>query len=720
MKRLRLCVHGAVQGVGFRPFVYRLAKELQLAGWVRNGAQGVTIEVEGVRIEEFRERLVRERPPRSAIQSLEGIELDAAGHADFEILESEGGRKTAIVLPDMATCAECLAEIFDPGDRRYRYPFTNCTHCGPRYSIILSLPYDRASTTMSRFTMCDLCRAEYEDPASRRFHAQPNACPACGPKLVLWGSAGKMLAERVEALAAARTALQDGRIVAMKGVGGFLLLADARNQGTVAELRRRKRRGAKPFAIMARSLDQARELCSVSPAEARLLTSPECPIVLLDRRVDLAVAPGNPLLGIMLPSSPLHHLIVDGPLVATSGNLSEEPLATDEHEALSRLAGIADLFLVHDRPIARPVDDSVARIMAGREMILRRARGYAPLPLTLSEAAPPILAVGGHLKSTVAIAVDRHLFVSPHVGDLDNAQTLDAFEATVDALGRLYDFRPEAIACDLHPDYASTAYARKSGVPVFAVQHHEAHIRAAMLENEIEVPALGIAWDGTGYGHDGTLWGGEFLRMRDGGCERVATFRPFPLPGGAIRDLRRTAAGLLFEVRGTADDSLVGDMLRKGIRSPRTSGVGRLFDAVAAITGVCDRATFEGQAAMALEFAIGEGDGCYELPLRDGILDTAPLVEAILRDLHLPVSQISLRFHNALVEAIVRVAHHAEEPRVVLSGGCFQNRYLLERTVARLSEEGFQPYWPQRIPPNDGGISVGQAAAAIALLAKKR
>ncbi len=763
--RLKIAVRGAVQGVGFRPFVHRLAAELGLAGWVNNSVEGVFIEAEGSRagLEEFLARLQTEKPARSFIQSLESWWLDAAGYAGFEIRPSEtGGGKTAIIMPDLATCPECLREIFDPRNRRHLYPFTNCTHCGPRFSIVESLPYDRANTSMKRFAMCPECEQEYRDPANRRFHAQPNACPKCGPHLELWDAAGAVIATHHEALLQAANTVRAGKILALKGIGGFQLMAAARNEDAMRLLRERKQREEKPFAVMYPSLDAVRADCHVTNAEARLLVSPESPIVLLRRLAARAssVAPGNPNLGVMLPYSPLHHLFMfelKFPVVATSGNLSDEPICIDEREALQRLRNIADVFLVHDRPIVRHIDDSVARVVLGREQVLRRARGYAPLPVRLTTGKPatalgpdsPILAVGGHLKNTVALAIGPQVFVSQHIGDLETVQSYEAFLGVINDFQRLYEAEPRVIASDGHPDYLSTQFAasfvaREAGRRGVAVQHHIAHVLACAAENELAPPVLGVSWDGTGHGLDGTIWGGEFFLLTESACRRLAHFRQFRLPGGerAVREPRRAALGLLYELKGEsafaegglplmksfAAGELAGlqGMLKGGVNSPLTSSAGRLFDAVAALLGIRQVVRFEGQAAMELEFAMGDvktNEGysfaldCKEKTGADSMLvvDWGPTVRDILADLkrEAPAALISAKFHNALAEVIVAVARRAGQPQVALSGGCFQNRYLTERTAARLEQEGFRPYWHQRIPPNDGGIALGQIIATL-------
>ncbi|MBN1433134.1 carbamoyltransferase HypF [Candidatus Fermentibacterales bacterium] len=757
--RLRCIVRGAVQGVGFRPFVYRLARSGGLDGWVMNGPEGVVVEVEGDpdAISRFRTALTTQAPPRSHVAGVESSYLDAVGFERFEIRQSDATEAPSTsVLPDIATCGDCLRELFDPGDRRYRYPFINCTNCGPRYSIIESLPYDRPGTVMREFEMCPLCRAEYEDPENRRFHAQPNACPECGPRLELLEPGGTRLAIRDEALSVAVEAILDGRVVALKGVGGFQLVCDARSSQAVSSLRTRKQRGDKPFALMYPDIEALRAHCGVSAWERELLLSPESPIVILDRTIEsregvLApeVAPGNPCIGAMLPYSPLHHLLMRDlgiPVVATSGNLSEEPICISNPEALERLAGIADLFLAHDRRIARNVDDSVARVVLDRPVILRRARGYAPMPLDLpSSDGPTVLAVGPMLKNTVGLGVGNQAYLSQHVGDLETAASRTAFRDVVEGLTGLYAATPGIVACDLHPDYFSTLFASTSGVPVVRVQHHLAHVLSCMAENHLEPPVLGVSWDGTGYGPDGTVWGGEFLAVGDNDVERVASLRPFPLPGGdaAVREPFRSAMGLLMEMNGGSLDGLpeLGclerldpaglDALQKavaaGINSPRTSSVGRLFDAVASICDLCHVNLFEGQAAMMLEHAIREparenvlSDRTDPGWQREGavagtplIVDWEPMVHLILtmRLQDTPLEVISRAFHDWLSSAICGVAKRVGVSRVALTGGCFQNRYLTERATMDLEAAGLRPYRHQRVPPNDGGVSLGQLAA---------
>jgi hydrogenase maturation protein HypF len=758
LQRVRLHVQGAVQGVGYRPFVYRLATRLDLAGWIINDPTGVTIEAEGsgTVLAAFVGSLRSESPPRAIVHAVSARDIPPTGAAGFTIRESGAtGERTTVVLPDTATCGECMVEVRDARDRRASYAFTNCTNCGPRFSIVRALPYDRPNTTMAGFAMCAACAAEYADPLDRRFHAQPNACAECGPRLALRDRFGEPLTD-ADPVAAAAAALRDGAIVAVKGIGGFHLLVDAANAEAVAMLRRRKRRPAKPFAVMAASVAQARTFVAIDDVAAALLESAEAPIVLLRRRVTAAlvlpdaIAPHNPDIGVMLPATPLHHLLLDsfgGPVVATSGNLSEEPICTDEAEAVVRLAGIADLFLVHDRPIERHVDDSVAAIIDGEPRLLRRARGYAPLPVLLPAPVPPILAVGPHMKNTVALSRGVQAFISQHIGELDAPESQRAFARVAADFLRLYDAKPVAIAHDLHPDYASTTWAKAAavefGVPALGVQHHHAHMAACMAENNVSEAVLGVVWDGTGYGTDGTIWGGELLLGDAAGYERVAHLLPFRLPGGeaAVREPRRVAAALLYEALG--EDHVVGGnvpalnvftpaqrrtlahMLRSGLNAPVTTSAGRLFDGIAALLGICGVATFEGEAAIRLEHAADDGErGAYDLPaltVSEGApmqLDWRPLLLALLDDARrgVAVGVIAARVHNAMVAAMVEQAELAGCGRVALTGGCFQNRLLTERAAAALRRRGFAVLQHRLVPPNDGGVSLGQIVIASARL----
>jgi hydrogenase maturation protein HypF len=750
MKRIKIIIQGAVQGVGFRPFVYRLADEMKLNGWIINSSQGVFIEAESDKdiLEKFIFRVRDERPPRSYIQSMEFSYLDPVGYKSFEIRKSKDeGDKTVLVLPDIAVCDDCLKEIFHPENRRYLYPFTNCTNCGPRFSIIEELPYDRHNTTMSEFEMCDECKEEYGNPKDRRFHAQPNACPKCGPHIELWDSNGDFTSDNNDALIDVIDLIKKGKIVAIKGIGGFHLMADAGNEESAKRLRKRKNREEKPFALMFPNLESIKNYCDVSELEKRLLQSPECPIGLLKKKninntFELS-APGNPYLGVMLPYAPLHHILMKGlgfPVIATSGNISDEPICTDENEAVKRLQGIADFFLVHNRPIVRHVDDSIARIISGREMIIRRARGYAPLPIKINTGKENIIAVGPHLKNTIALNIGKNVFISQHIGDLETAEAYRAFSTVINDLTQIYDTDPKIIVSDTHPDYESTRFAEKSGLDSYKVQHHYAHILSCMAENEIEGDVLGVSWDGSGLGTDGTIWGGEFLLIQGNDFKRIGHLRPFKLPGGekAVKEIWRTEIGLLFEIFmdrtfeifdakfkllcPAQELSILKRMLMKNINSPLTSSAGRLFDAVSSIMNISNYASYEGKAAMQLEFSIMNsktGDS-YPFEIKKEkisendfkyIADWEPMIREIIKDVSKKKQTsgiIATKFHNTLSEIIVSIAKRVNNKRVVLSGGCFQNKYLIEKTITLLQRKGFQVYWHQRVPTNDGGISLGQ------------
>jgi hydrogenase maturation protein HypF len=752
-----------VQGVGFRPFVYNLARNLGLGGWVQNSVRGVSIEIEGEcdRTRVFLEELQNNPPTHARLEKLEITELKTLGDNIFQILPSQtcNLNKSVPILPDSATCPQCLQEIRDPQNRRYRYPFNNCTHCGPRFSIIESLPYDRPHTTMRHFTMCPECLKEYQDPQNRRFHAQPNACHRCGPHLEVWNLQGETLSKGWEALLLTAAAIREGKIVALKGLGGFHLVVDARNQAAVERLRERKRRPDKPLALMYPSLDTVEGDCFVSLQERQLLLSPEAPIVLLKSRNNKICAPGiapnNPYLGVMLPSTPLHHLLLEElgfPIVATSGNLANEPICIDEVEALQRLGGIADLFTIHNRAISRPIDDSILRAIDGQPSVLRRARGYIshfrlPKIFNLQERKiPTILALGGHFKNTIALSIDDCIILSQHLGDLDRPETIARFRETIEYLLNIYEIEPSAIAGDLHPDYYSTQFAHQFAqkIPVIPIQHHHAHILSCMAEHQLQPPVLGIAWDGTGWGLDGTIWGGEFLQIEENfSFNRLAHLRQFHLLGGerAVKEPRRLGLAVLYQCFGDAvwqmkelpcvqacsqeELKIFSTMLAKNVRVPLTSSMGRLFDAIASILGLAERISFEGQAAMALEFAIGDLNSeeiyPYELVESESgstILDWKPIVLAIVRDWQNGWERgaIALKFHNTLVDAIVTIAQKCAIETIVFSGGCFQNRYLLEKALAFLHREGFTPFWQQQIPTNDGGIAIGQILGAIQLL----
>jgi hydrogenase maturation protein HypF len=746
--RSQLRVEGIVQGVGFRPFVHGLATRLGLAGLVGNDAHGVFVEVEGseVAVEAFRAGLEREAPPLAVIERVTAVPLPATGAAGFEIVASRGsGERSALVSPDTATCADCLADLADPGDRRYRYPFTNCTNCGPRFTIVRDVPYDRPNTTMVGFAMCPACAAEYHDPTDRRFHAQPTCCPACGPRPRLLGGA-----ERAgEPISEAAGLLVEGAVVAVKGLGGYHLAADAASEPAVAALRSRKHREDKPFAVMVPDLDWARRLCRVDDVEARVLASPRRPIVLLARRPDAPlagqVAPGNRSLGLMLPYTPLHHLLlaeVGRPIVLTSGNLSDEPIAYQDDDARQRLGGIADWFLVHDRPIHMRTDDSVTRVFAGRELPLRRSRGYAPQPLALPwPFRRPVLACGAELKSTFCVAKGRHAFVSHHIGDLENYETLRSFTEGIEHFRRLFDVIPELVAHDLHPEYLSTKYALDlEGVELLGVQHHHAHVAACLADNGEAGKVIGVAFDGTGWGDDGTVWGGEVLAADLRSFERLGHLATVPLPGGAaaIREPWRMAAVYLEAAFGEAVPERLGvvarnqarwnrvlSLARSGVGSPPTSSAGRLFDAVAALLDVRDAINYEGQAAVELEQRADPREpGAYRARIEGGRpfrIAGADLVRAAVEDLAAGARPevVAARFHNGVAAAVVAGCSLAREATglgtVALSGGVFQNLLLLERTVAGLKARGFRVLVHGRVPPNDGGISLGQAAIAGAV-----
>ena len=741
MTRVRVQVDGVVQGVGFRPFVYRLALQHQLGGWVLNRPDGVRLEAEGgaEAVRAFLLALERECPAAARIRCVAITELPDAGDTRFDILPSEASAETRPSLPaDLAICRDCARELATPADRRFGYPFTNCTACGPRYSIIASLPYDRPRTSMAGFPLCPACEREYRDPLDRRFHAQPVACPACGPKLTLSGYAGP------DPIAAAAQGLLAGEVLALKGLGGFQLLVDATRPAAVARLRARKQREDKPFAVMFATLAAVRKDCVVSAAEAALLGSPEAPVVLLRRRrggaVVEAVAPGNPRLGALLPTTPLHVLLVEAvgrPLVCTSGNVAEEPMCITEQEARQRLGAVADRFLGHDRPILRPVDDSVVRLDPHGPTLLRRARGYAPLAHPVSGAGPPVLALGAQQKSTLCLLSGGQAVVSQHLGDLHSAEGAGLLARTVTDLLAFFRVEPARLACDLHPDYASTRLGERLasawGLPLVRVQHHHAHIAAVAAEWGLDGPVTGLAWDGAGLGPDGSLWGGEALWVEGARWRRTAHLKSFPLPGGAaaLREPARSALGLLWAAQGSGAFAhaqawfppraleVLAAMLARDLNTPATTSIGRLFDAVAALLGLRTGPGFEGQAAMAVEFAAlsSQAPGSYPWGLTEGALlvaDPAPLLAALLEDRRRGrgVELCARRFHQSLAELALAMARHGGQPRVVLAGGCFQNALLLRLVRARLAGEGFQPFSPQVFPPHDGAIALGQACIA--------
>lgn len=750
--RRQIDVAGIVQGVGFRPYVYRLAIERKLAGNVSNSASGVSIEIEGPldSVEEFVRQLPAEAPPLSQITRVQVREVPAVGDCDFRILASQRGNPVrTLISPDVAICSDCLRELCDPRDRRYRYPFINCTNCGPRFTIVRDIPYDRPYTSMAGFRMCPACQAEYDDPLNRRFHAQPNACKECGPQVELWNNKGRNVFA-VNPVAAAAAGLGAGLVVAVKGLGGFHLAVDATNPAALALLRERKRRVEKPFAVMVRDLQTASELCELTTGAREALTSPPHPIVLLRKRNTFVlpdeIAPRNRDLGIFLPYTPLHHvLFAEGEfsaLVMTSGNLSEEPIAIDNHEAVERLRGLADCFLVHDRPILLRCDDSVVRVVDGKARQLRRSRGFVPVPIFLNEELPPILAVGGELKNAVCLTQGKHAFLSQHIGDLENLESYRFFEEAIEHLERILEIKPGIVAYDLHPGYFSTKWALdQKNVQLVGVQHHHAHIASCMAENHLEGRVIGFALDGTGYGTDGKIWGGEVLIADYDDFQRFAHFDYIPMPGGdkAIREPWRMAAAYLFHhfgrdfldwkipfVRGV-HRSQVETLLRMiegKVNSPLTSSCGRLFDAVAALVGVRSQVNYEAQAAIELEMMITneDDDSGYSMELRTSdraqSIDTRPMFREILADLEaqVPVATISRRFHNGLVSVFTRVANHIRAQnswnRVCLSGGTFHNSYLLSRLQRELKLHGFDVFTHSAVPAGDGGLSLGQAVIA--------
>lgn len=755
--RKRIHVRGIVQGVGFRPFVYNLAQTLGLTGYVLNSSAGVTIEIEGndAGVETFLCAL-RTRPPALAqISEISSADTEPLGDAEFSIRASEAQENEFVLIsPDVATCDDCWRDFGDRNNRRYGYAFTNCTNCGPRYTIIRDIPYDRPFTTMAAFKMCELCEAEYHDPANRRFHAQPNACAVCGPSLAFNGG------DRSSSiLLDVRARLHQGCIVAIKGLGGFLLACDAENDRSVALLRKRKRRSDKPFALMARDIAAVESFCVVSDADRAALLSPRSPIVILPRREGAAlsssIAPANNTIGVMLPYTPLHYLLfsdcADEPsqfraLVMTSGNISDEPIVISNDEAWQRLQGVADFFLFHNRDIYMRADDSVVRTFAGRERVLRRSRGYVPQPVDLGIEFHELLACGAELKNTFCLTKDRFAILSQHIGDLENYETLQFFEETLANLRKLFRVQPCAVAHDLHPSYMSTRLAL--GLPIerkIGVQHHHAHIASCMAENHLHDKVIGVAFDGTGYGTDGNIWGGEFLIANFAGFERRAHLRYVPLAGGdaAVREPWRMGLSYLRDTFGA--HALPGDldfhcaiperrvkvvdtMIARRFQTVETSSCGRLFDAVASLTGVRHEVSFEGQAAIALEACVDQGvDESYRFNVDDGApaqLDMRPMIEDIVRDLSAGrhAGYISACFHNTLAAAILEICARLRKSdginRVCLSGGTFQNVYLVERTVAALGRAGFGVSLQTMVPPNDGGISLGQAVIANELLRK--
>ncbi len=755
-KLAKIGVRGVVQGVGFRPFVYRLAQEHNLKGWVRNTSESVEIEVEGNEetLNNFLINLRMKAPPMARIERIEATFYPPNDYTEFQILKSLSQKgKYQLVSPDIATCEDCKREIFCPTDHRFRYPFTNCTNCGPRFTIIDDIPYDRPKTTMHKFEMCPECQQEYDDPLDRRFHAQPNACPKCGPGLELVDGNGNPI-ECNDVIKAASELLKAGKILALKGLGGFQLACDATNEAAVNLLRSRKRRPSKPLAVMVATLEAIEKHCLVSPEERKLLQSLECPIVLLrwkhsSSNISPAIAPNLKYLGVMLPYTPLHHILlreVGLPLVMTSGNLSEEPIAKDNDEALTRLRGIADYFLLHNRGISGRYDDSVYMV-EGKPQAIRRARGYAPYPIFLPFKSKQILACGAELKNTFCLTKDEHAFLSQHIGDMENEETLGHFENTIELYKKLFRIEPEILAYDMHPEYLPTKYALQAGsgrgLSLTPVQHHHAHIVSCLVENEVDGPIIGVAFDGTGYGTDGTIWGGEFLLADWHSFRRVGHLEYVPLPGGeaAIKKPYRMTLSYLYTLLGEGfsleglpfsklepiELEIIRQQLRRGINCPLTSSAGRLFDAVSALVGVREEIDYEAQAAIELEMLtpneVGEFDAKsypFYIVEQQGmkVVKLGELFFAVVQDVknQVPVPIISLKFHNTMAQIIARmcklIARESRITQVALSGGVFQNRLLLKLATAALQTEGFSVLTHHLVPCNDGGISLGQAVIA--------
>lgn len=740
--RRAIRVRGVVQGVGFRPSVVRLARGAGLTGFVRNDSEGVWIEVEGgvQAVDGFASLLRAHAPALARIDSLACHEVEPRGDRDFRVEDSVSTDHSGALVPvDAATCDACVRELFDPRDRRYRYPFINCTDCGPRFTIVIEVPYDRARTTMAAFRMCSACSNEYDDPSNRRYHAEPNACPACGPRVTLV-EAEHVVARDDGAIVGGIARIERGAIVAVKGLGGYQLALDARNDSAVDRLRARKRRPHKPLALMARDMAVVHRIAQLTPAAHAALSSPARPIVLLPRRHDAQiaanVAPGSHEIGVMLPATALHHMLLErGPdlLVVTSGNRADEPIALDEAEANEALVGIADATLVHDRPIHTRTDDSVVRVVASAVQPVRRARGFVPDAVALPGAGPCVLAVGAQLKSTVCVTRGSEACLSQHIGDLDGVKARDFFEETIAKLNRLLGVRPEVVAHDLHPDYASTRWALGTGLPTIAVQHHHAHVVSCMAEHGHLDPVIGVAFDGTGCGPEGELWGGELLLADRARFRRLGALRPIRLPGGeaAIREPWRAALSVLIDA-GVSVEALhlpgdraraVGQILARGVCSPAATGAGRWFDAIAAILGLREAISYEGQAAVELEALAARGSDvrAYSFEIEGDepfSVDLRPVARAVWSDLHAHVhpADIALRFHRTIATAVARGCVRARAAHgvnvVALSGGCFQNRILSESTLALLERDGFDVLLHRKVPPNDGGVALGQAAVA--------
>jgi hydrogenase maturation protein HypF len=749
--RLSIDIKGAVQGVGFRPFIHRIASELNLTGFVLNSTSGVSIEVEGDKssLDQFLFSIQTDKPRFAVITNLEFTFLDPVGYNKFEIRESQKFENiTTLILPDISICNECLEEMFNPNNRRYLYPFINCTNCGPRFSIIEKLPYDRPNTTMKNFVMCEDCKKEYEDIFNRRYHAQPIACHDCGPQIELYNNSAILITTHHSALLNCIEKIHEGKIIALKGIGGFQLIVDASNEKAIIELRSRKQRDQKPFALMFPNIEFVKSICELTMEEELALCSPETPIVLLRKKavnntiVSNNVAINNPYLGVMLPYSPLHHLLLkefDRPIIATSGNLSEEPMCISSQEAFIRLKNIADFFLTHNRPIFRHVDDSIVRVVKGKRTLLRRARGFAPLPIKLNckQDKTKIFALGGHLKNTIALKIDDSVFLSQHIGDLSTAESFTSFKKVINDFQELYNVKPDIIATDMHPEYLSTKYSFEITNNVQLIQHHFAHVASCRAENEVDGDALGVSWDGTGYGDDKSIWGGEFFISGNDTYKHVGSFKKFYLPGGeaAVKESKRSAIGILYSIYG---DNLIEhipetiikqylknehrqilNLIEKKINTPETSSVGRLFDAVSSLLGICHKSTYEGEAAMMLEFVADRSESSsYKFSVENNnklIVNWMPIIKAVLSDIDDKArpKKISAKFHNTLAKIILEIAEITKFEKIILSGGCFQNVFLLERTIDLLEEKNKKVYWHQRVPPNDGGISLGQIAACF-------
>ncbi len=747
----RIDVNGIVQGVGFRPFVYNLALQYDLKGEVANTAAGVSILLEGSPegIQAFETDLTENCPPLAHIVEITARSASVKPYTEFRIVKSRGqARMSTLISPDVSICDDCLRELFDPNDRRYLYPFINCTNCGPRYTIIDDIPYDRPTTSMRHFKMCDACQTEYDDPTNRRFHAQPNACAQCGPHVSLYDNRCKSL-NTEDSIKMAAELIHQGQIVAVKGLGGYHLVVDALNSDAVMRLRRRKLREEKPFAIMSPDLESIREYARVRPEEETLLTSVQRPIVLLQKRnpnlISEAVAPGNKYWGVMLPYTPLHCLLLKNgfsALVMTSANLSEEPIAIDNEDAFERLADIADVFLTHNRDIYLRSDDSILKYTAGHKRYIRRSRGFVPIPVFLNREVPSILACGAELKNTICLTKGDKAFLSQHIGDLENMMTLDFFKLTVAHLQRILEVQPEIIACDMHPDYLSSLFAREqTDTRVIEVQHHHAHVVSCMSEHKLEGTVIGLAFDGTGYGPDGTIWGGEVLVADSRQFERAAHLAEVPMPGSnaAIKEPWRMAISYLHATFGENvldldlpllkeiehhKINILLEMILKGVNCPQTSSLGRLFDAVAAIAGIRQQVNFEGQAAMELEMlAAGPSDAIYDIQwTTHGPFEIQPqtIIRAVVQDVHngLSPAEISFKFHQTLIalfaEICETIRRRHDLNRVILSGGCFQNSLLLKGLIGQLEAKHFEVYAHQQVPANDGGIALGQAIVAAA------